>query len=287
MMARILNSLAVFALMCLTGTALASDANDATHSRRLIEQKIRLIDSLIRAPAASDSAVISTTLLTNGKMLLSQARDALARGQLDDATAALDAAMQNVTRLLTPKAGESRILSDSAQRDNNKTLLEQVSSYRSIIADMVNHGLVSAKPVVDRLDSLQTESVLFSKTGQFSEANRKLAEAYKFAVDSISLLRDGKTVFRSQRFDRPEDNYQYELKRFQSSELLMDILIGEGRADDLSRAVVDRKMREGQEMQSIAQEHAANGDYIKAISKIEQATTRLNDGLQLMGVVMF
>ena len=116
MPAPLFSSVVISGLLCLACGVFASEADDLTQRKRLIEQKIRLVDSLMRAPAASDSASISPASVIAGKRLLDQAREALAKDQLDAATEALDEALRNASRPSNSTTGDARTLSDSAQR---------------------------------------------------------------------------------------------------------------------------------------------------------------------------
>lgn len=263
----------------------------ADQRRRLIEQKMRLVESLVNSPAAQASTdggeTETSALVLNGRKLLDQVREALATNKFDEAATALDEALRSATRASARLSSKRGMLSNSVQQTNYKNLAEQVGTYRTGIEDLAKQGNSEARSVAARITVLQSEAVKLAEMEKLGDANRKLADAYKLAVESISKLRAGQTVTMSLKFDTPAQEYDYERRRFQSSEILVDMMIGEGRSEGDRRNMVNAFVSEGKQLLSVATDHANGGDYKSAVAVMEKATAQLNRALQVMGVPVY
>lgn len=264
----------------------------ADQHRRLVEQKLRLVESLVNSPAAAQAVADgrvteASELLLNGRKLLDRARETLLANRLDEASATLDEALRNATKVALHLSANRGALSTSVQQANHRNLSEQVTVYRNAIEELANQGNSEAKYLLARIGALQLESGKLVDAGRMGDANRKLADAYKLAVEAISKLRAGQTVTLSLKFNTPVEEYDYERRRFQSSEILVDMMAREGRADGDRRNMVDSFVREARRQLGLAAEHASGGDYKNAVALMETATTHLNRALQVMGVPIF
>lgn len=114
-----------------------------------------------------------------------------------------------------------------------------------------------------------------------------MADAYKIAVQELSRLRAGQEVVLSLNFETPAEEYAYEQKRFGSNQIMVDMMIGEGRAEGGKRQLVDRFVGEGRRLKLEAEGQADVGKYSEAVALMEEATKQLNRALQSMGVPVF
>ena len=280
-------------LFCCWGTVLAQTPPPADEQkRRLIEQKMKLVEALVNSPAAR-SAAASTDgetpqLLARGRTALDEARKALGESRLDDAARLLDESLK-ATSAASRRLSSSASLSESAQRKNLQDLTEQLGGYRGGLVDLTRDGKVGgeAKALLGRIDALSDESRKLAAAGHLGDANKKLAEAYKLAVEEIAKLRAGQEVVMSLKFDTPADEYAYEQKRFNSNEILVDMMIGQGRAEGERRKLVDGFVAEGRKLKGEAEARAGAGQHKEAVAVMEKAVGQLNRALQTMGVPVF
>lgn len=284
------------ALMAASMVGLAAaqaPADNAEQKARLIEQKIRLVEMLIKSPAARSVPygrdAESGTLVEHGQKAVDAARQALAEQRFDDATKLLDEALKaasSASRKLSPDSGG---LSESAQRKSLQDMEEQVAMYRASVVDLSRDPAVGAGAIalLARIDALSSESKQLAGGGRLGDANRKMAEAYKVAVEEISRLRAGQEVVLSLSFETPADEFAYEQKRFGSNEILVEMMIDEGRAEGDRRRLVDGFVDEGRRLKRQADDAAAVGRYEDAVALMEKASGQLNRALQSMGVPVF
>lgn len=264
----------------------AETVADGEQQRRLAEQKLKLVEMLVNSPRAqAASAGETAALVERGKDLVGQARQALAAQRYADAGRALDEALQSLSRA---NSRNSDGLSDSVQKQRLQEMTEQVASYRTSLAELAREkGAAAVQATLQRVDGLAAEARNLANAGHLGEANKKMAEAYKLEVEEVSRLRDGQEVVMKLKFDTPADEYAYEQKRFQSNEILVGMMIGEGRAEGDKRRLVDSFLKEAAKLKEDAATLAKASRYQEAVAAMEKAAVQLNRALQSMGLPVF
>ena len=275
---------------CLAQTA---GADGLAQKRQLIEQKIRLLDMLVNSPAAKTAAAgrdpESTALIEKGRKSFDAARLAFADNRFDEASRLLDEALKSTSsasRKISPDGGG---LSESAQRKSLADMAEQVASYRASVVELARDGKVAAaaRQLLIQIDALLSESKQLADAGRLGDANKKMASAYKLTVEEITKLRAGHEVVMSLKFNTPADEYSYEQKRYGSSLTMIDMMIGEGRAEGQKRTLVDNLISEGNRLRSLAEAEASSQHHKEAVVLMEKASGQLNKALQSMGIPVF
>ena len=291
--------MALRAWVAILGTVLAFAATAETAGeggdpkRRLVEQKLKLVEMLVNSPAAKRVPAgkdgESSDLVLQGRQAVEAARKALNEERYDEAAKLLDEALKSASAASRKLSAEGPGFSDSAQRKTLQDLGEQVATYRASVVDLTRDGKVGAeaKGLLARIDNLSAESKQLADVGRLGDANKKLAEAYKLSVEEISRLRAGQEVVLTLKFDTPADEFAYEQKRFHSSEIMVDLMITEGRAEGDKRKLVDSFLGEGRKLKGQADARAETGQYEEAVGLMEKATVQLNRALQSMGVPIF
>jgi hypothetical protein len=278
--------------LCITLTvpAAAQTAPDPEQQRRLAEQKLKLVEMLVNAPAAKAAAASKDAetigLIERGRSLLGSAREALAAQRYPEAGTALDEALRSVSKANSRNSGG---LSDSVQKQRLQDMSEQVATYRGSLVEIVKSPKngTEAQSALNRVDALADEAKRLATAGRLGDANKKMAESYKLAVEEISRLRAGEVVTMSLKFNSPAEEYAYEQKRFQSNEILVNMMIADGRADGDKRRMVDGFVQEAGKLKSDAISQAINNNHKEAVAAMEKAFTQLNRALQTMGVPAF
>ena len=267
---------AALLLLAFGGVVLAQTTPSGDQQRRLIEQKMRLVEMLVNSPAAKKAAsegdAGAPKLVKRGQVLLREARTALGENRLDDAAAALDQALKSASsasRRLSSKGG----LSDSAQQKQLADMTEQVRTYRAAVVEVAKKPdfAADANEVLQRVDALSAASDKFAAAGRIGDANKRMASAYKVVVEELSRLRAGEEVVLALNFETPADEYAYEQKRFSSNQVIIDMMVGDGRADGARRRLVERFLGEGRRAKTEAEAQADGGKYAAAVVLMEDA----------------
>ena len=270
--------------------AAAQTAPDPEQQRRLAEQKLKLVEMLVNAPAAKAAAASkdaeTISLIERGRSLLGTAREALAAQRYPEAGTALDEALRSVSKANSRNAGG---LSESVQKQRLQDMSDQVATYRGSLVEIVKNPKTGAEAqlALTRVDALADEAKRLASAGRLGDANKKMAESYKLAVEEISRLRAGEVVTMSLKFNSPAEEYAYEQKRFQSNEILVNMMVADGRADGDKRRMVDGFVQEAGKLKADAISQAINNNHKEAVAAMEKAFTQLNRALQTMGVPAF
>lgn len=269
----------------------AGDA-DKPDKHKLVEQKYRLIETLLNAPTAN--AAESAALTNNSRRLLGQAREAMNNAKWDEAARLLDEALKaasSASRKISPDGSGSggSGLSEAALQKSLADKAQQVAAYRASLVDMTRDPKqgVAARQLLARLDVLLSEAKQLSDGGRLSEANKKMAAAYKLTVEEIAKLRAGQEVVLSLTFETPADEYAYEQRRFDSNLTLVEMMVAEGRAEGQKRGLVNGFVTEGQRLKTLASADAEAKKHKAAVELMEQASGQLNKALQSMGLPVF
>jgi hypothetical protein len=276
-------------LVAVPDAATAQAATDAAPNRAVVEQKLRLLDSILGSPKTAQIAAggdaEAAALVAQARKGLEEARLALAAGDADRAGALLDQALKASTAASSRAA---RGGPEDAQRARNRQMLEELNSYSASLSQAVlENGGTGGTAAIQRIDRLVAQAAQMTAGGRHGEAGRLIREALGLAVATLSELRAGQTVVLSLKFDTPADEYAYEQKRHQSNEMLIDTLLQEGKIDQGRRQLLDRYLEESFRLRSQAEQAARGGDYPGAIKIMEKANDQLMSALRASGLANF
>lgn len=276
----------------LSAEAAPGDGSTPQH-QKLIEQKLRLVELLVASPAAKGAEPVggseAVAVADRRRQLLEQARQAMAKGEVDEAGRLLDEALVRTSRPAgQPPAGGAG-LNAIAQQAKLKNLTEQLASYRGTLQSLARTERPNgpAQALLTRTDVLGREAEALAASGHLETANQRLSEAYRLVVEGLARLQAGQTMTLSLAFDTPAQEYAYEQRRFQSNEMLLMMAIDEGRPTAERLRLVEALAAEGRRLRDEAIEFARAGDHRSAVGSMEQASIRLIRGLQAMGVPIF
>ena len=182
-------------------------------------------------------------------------------------------------------AGQIEITAEKKQRDFEDRL-------DSINALMEAHDRVSEekgkqtegielKQLV--LDKVSRANALL-KSGQVDEARQVLDEAYIAAKIAINTLRGGDTLVRSLHFETKEEEYNYEIDRNDTHQMLIKILSKDKNASGGVDKMVQNFMDKAVHLRHEAEKQASSGDYEAAIKTLEESTKNLVRALRSSGV---
>jgi tetratricopeptide (TPR) repeat protein len=266
---------------------------DPGSGRAVVEQKLKLLESVLNSPklaqAATGGDAEVSGLIAKARNGLDQARAALNAGNVTEAASLLDQALrassmasQKATRAASSSSG------DALQDTRNNEMLEEVKAYRSSIADALKQK-PSAKGSIalESIDRLVAKARELTAANRQGEAGKAITQAYGIAVATVSELRAGETVIHELKFDTPADEFAYEQKRHRSNEMLVDMMINEGKVDAGRRQLLDRYLEDSFKLRSQAEQLAKGGDYPAAIKTMEKANDQIMNALRASGLASF
>lgn len=280
--------------MMLAGLAICSTPASADPNPKLVlaQQKAKLLETLINTPAMKAAQEGKNpevaSWLAQSRNLLAQANSAINAARPEEAIEQLDEALRNLSK------ASSQLTSDGnggigAQKKLFDGHASQIDSYRRTLQEMTNtpQTAAAARQLIIRIDAMTADGRKLFDSGRHEEANKRMAAAYKLAVEEISRLRDGQEVIMRLQFNSPREEFDYEQKRYYSNEILVGMLIREERATGEARKQVDAYIQVAGSMKSEASAKANASDYPAAVKDMEKANLQLNRALQIMGVPVF
>ncbi len=116
-------------------------------------------------------------------------------------------------------------------------------------------------------------------------ARQVLDEAYVAATMAIEQVRGGETLVRTLHFETKQDEYQYEVDRNNTHRMLVDVLLKEKIAANVSlKSIVEKFMEKAAKTRASAEQQAAGGDYETAVGTMERATKEIVRAIRSAGI---
>ena len=142
----------------------------------------------------------------------------------------------------------------------------------------------SRERVLGQVDGLLAEADALGKAGRHAEARVEMDKAYHLLKVSIDSLRSGQTLVRSLHFETPRDEYDYEIDRNDTHEMLIGLLVDSKKKSDRTRQQIEDFVAEARRLRQRAEALAGDDDYPQAIDLLEQSTLQLVRAIRSAGV---
>ncbi len=258
----------------------------------LVEQKTRLVERLLNSPKAREGAQSGSaearSYYEQARARLDAAREAAAAQDYESAGRALDDALRALTAASARSTAGGSALAESARRAENEALREQVRLYQgALVSALRSRDRPEEAKEAERVDALLVAAERDTAAGRHDLAAKQLAEAYAAVASALARTRAGETVVLSVKFDRPQDEYAYELNRYDSHRMLIELALAQSGAGHDARVLVGGRVDESRRLRTQAESEAARGDHAIAIKTMEEATSHLVRALRALGVPAF
>ena len=175
-------------------------------------------------------------------------------------------------------------------RDGVRLAGEEVASYRPALQSMATNPQLatSVKEALQRIDGLMAEARRLLDQGRTQEALTQAEAAKRLAINSVVRLGAGQTVTYSLSFATPQDEFAYELRRYDSNAMLIAMSLREvpPETGELHRRI-RHETAEAARLKELAAIDAAAGRHPDAVRKMEAAVLHLTRALQALGVPVF
>lgn len=258
-----------------------------------LRMRVNYLESLVLKSAsakkvdASDNEEAKRTM-ARSRELYEQAKAAIDGGDLETA----DNAMRESMRLVGVASRMVASPEKQAAKEKEKftTLRKSVVSFLEAIDRVVKENGKDKEDLgIDPapIHSLLDEADALAAKGKHKEANVKLTEAYSLSSSAVAKLRDKETILITLEFETPEDEYNYVVKRNESYESLVKIMIQEKEPDDFKLKKIDGYVEESRSKMANAQELAGKGNFEEAIKVADNATKSLAKALRSLGLMVF
>lgn len=126
------------------------------------------------------------------------------------------------------------------------------------------------------------EADALAKAGKVAAARQFLQQGLETAKLGIQRLRGGTTQVRALVFASKEEEYRYELDRYEAYQMLRKLLVPEEAMDARLRGFVAR----AGELRGTAEDKARRGDYAAAVTAMEDANREYLKAIRGAGVMI-
>jgi len=273
------------------GMASAQQQADAkSETERLLSQKALMLEAYLGSQrtleALRSGEPKNLEVVERARADLAEGAEALGKGDLRRAENSLNAGLRQVSTLVLQQG--ARAANPAAKKGNFKSRRGQIDSFiRSLEA---GSDATSLSPWTGRLavakKGLQQADALYDQE-KFAEAHARLVSIYEDVVVIVGEARRNQSIIYRLTFATPAEEYAYELERNKSYEILVDIAIAEQQNSDKAlRPYILKLVGQSRELREQAGAQAANGDHLKAIGTLEDATKHLVRALRSAGVMV-
>ena len=276
----------VLAVMFACAQAMAQAPQASPAPQASMESRLAALETLIERSSGAREVQASPVpeaqaARARAREALQAARQAQASGDAAGAERLLADArreMMQAVRLATKDArtADHAKLDFDRRLESTRALLD---AQRRVSAEK-NTGAEAVRTVESRL-----EAALALRTGGRLEAARaQLEQAYLIARASLGSMRAGDTLVRSLTFATKEEEYQYEIDRNDTHQMLLRVLL-EGRAQAPGgEAAVARSAERSRELRKQAEAAARRGEHEGAVRLLEDSTGELVKAIRGAGV---
>jgi hypothetical protein len=222
--------------------------------------------------------------LERARALVEAARADLKAGDLAKADAELNEALALVntqTRSLSASRVANERLEEAYQK-RLKAVRTFLAAYRRVAAE--KGGGSSAAKEGDALSSMVDDAEGLAKKGDLAQAKSRLDEAYVLTTKHLREMRKGDTLVRSLNFATPKDEYDYEIDRNDSHQMLLKIATGDNPPSPQQLQEIETLRKKAEELRRTAERQGAGGDYKAGIRSLEDSTAELLKAVRTSGL---
>ena len=216
--------------------------------------------------------------------LYRQAQDKIDSGDEETATELLNQSarlMFEAIRLATPTSfGENTEIVNYRQRRESVIALQDAFNR---ISDE-NHETEVKSMVSGQLAALISRADKLLQQGKIVEARVEIDKAYHLLKVTIESIRSGQTLVRSLQFESKEEEYLYEIDRYDTYRMLIGLLVdGQSKSEAMKSKISDFVAQAGL-LRTQAEEYAAQDAHEQAIELLEQSTRQLVRAIRSAGI---
>ncbi len=136
-----------------------------------------------------------------------------------------------------------------------------------------------------QVTTLVGEATRIFDAGEKEKGQALLRESFEMLRNSIEGMRGGETLIRSLNFATKKDEYEYELERYKSQRMLVDVLLKEKLAASAYTAKkVSGYIAVAEDERAGAEKQAAGGDHDEAVKSLERARKQIVRALRSGGI---
>lgn len=260
--------------------------------RVMLENKLTLADYILSKSSMTKKVLASDNqagikLINTARADYLQAKVLFADKQWSQADALLTKLMQSVATLSAQNArnNEEKRHRSSQQQEFQNLVLTINSLVEAMQQEIDASGAEHLTSV--KLAHIMDTADILAKEGRYVQAIALLNEIYYNLKLFIKQQRDNKTLVYALDFKNKQEEYEYELKRYNSFSMIIKMSLEKKNVPDDIHNLAEKYQQQAEQMRLDAARQAKDKHYIEAIKIQEQASTQLIRALRMMGLMMF
>jgi len=268
--------------------ALPTRAADDDGARAQLQQKMRLVSTLISDSPTAQRIAASGNLqavghLDEGRVHHALAQELMAAGDLAGARRAADEALRHVgmARRMAPDASARQLAARQRHEQllaNVERLLEAWRERASTQAPGDGDDLTAAIGLVEM-------SRQHAQEGRFDDANQVLVQAERHVLAGMNRTLHAATLDYTLRSSTPAEAFAIELARHRGYAELLPLALRDLKPRPDALALIERYADTSTTLQAQAQQHFQAGDATQALAQIRSATLYVQRALLAAGLV--
>ena len=163
---------------------------------------------------------------------------------------------------------------------------KEVEAFHQAYADLVKERGDAARKVLDE----EKYAARVARARQLAAENQ-YEEAYSLAdganhqmIVALATLRDQETIEYRLEFGSPAEEYEYEIRRFESQKMLLEMMVAEKKPQEGSLAMIETFVAQADSKSKAARGLADAGQFEQAVEQQEEAVEELTKAMRVAGV---
>ena len=284
----------LWALLVVAGTqgVYAAAANDVARERRVLESKLRMLDSILfksqRAARVAESGdARARELLSDARSAYAEAQSYFDSGDLEQARLASRRSLDAVTRAFALIVDSEGL--NARAREHYRELLENIRVYEKALIDTARRKGLNLSDLFDQgaVKKGIRDAQARADEGDYPAALAALRKVSNIVESALSRARARETVTYALEFATPLDEYRYEYDRNRSYVALAQVLLSTAQPEmhrriPLIRRLVEKSERQVKEAEMLREA----GNVEQALRTIELANKTIVQALRMGGLAL-
>lgn len=271
----------------------STDANTKAVERTQadVNQKIMFANMLLSSKntqaIAKSNITDAVDLYKQAEKALDSAKSQLKNGNNNDAYKSAESAIALIKKSSKLVPNESQL---AHLKERNKELLVSVKDFEDSHKDNYDRILKKQgkEAAVDydksKVEKLKASAADYAKKGDYGKANNALEEAQHVITAAIHKMLNNQTIVYDLKFENAQEEYEYELKRFEGYYELIPIAVEQKKPAEGAKKLMESFADKGKNLRDQAVQKAKAGDFPTAIAMLQDATKDVRRGLRMIGV---
>ncbi len=248
-----------------------------TSTASVLDQKLSLVERLFqRIKDEPGSHVLAEKI--------EQARELNNAGELEQSRQLLNELLREIATAFRTRGSSQETTARLTRRYQER--VSQLDSLYSALKNVVREqGLPEQKVMQEVAYQVSMQRAAdYRADRQYLQAIRQLDQLYATLARVLTRLKDKQTVEYRLVFATPKDEYEYEIRRYRTHQMLVNMKMSETVLGQQKQDEVQRLVAQSEALTQRSEQLAAHGDYNKAIKNREMATSTLVEALKQLGL---